>query len=107
MIVQDQVERTIILLQAPIEGPGVRRRVYPCPSTPSFILFTNLAYNAQFFGGWHYGSVSTILVPLIHIRGVTLKEKDNRKITLVYHIRFIISENWMHNACFIVHSYKI
>lgn len=75
MIMQDQVERTVILLQAPIEGPGVRRGVYTRPSTSSFILFSNLTYNAQFLGSWHYGGVSTVLIPLVHIRGVTLKRK--------------------------------
>lgn len=79
MVVQDQVEWTIIFLQTPIEGPGIRRRVYPCPSTPSFIFFTNLAYNAQFLGSWHYRSVSTILVPLIHIRGVTPEAEQGRQ----------------------------
>lgn len=35
------------------------------------------------------------------------RKRQYIKMTLICHIRFIINENWMHKATFIVHSYKI
>lgn len=69
MVVQNEVERTFVLLDTPVQRPRVRGRVDACPATPPLVLLLHLPHNAQLLRSWYHRPPTAPLLPsLIHIR---------------------------------------